>query len=266
MFEDETRAQDYGLTITDVYQLIGEYDEDLTKDSQLIIQNNRDFFDGLDRIDQVIVIGHSVSLVDWDYFKEVAKVVSGAKWYFGCHGLNDLRNIKSLISELSISDYQIFRTDGIRTESNQDEKEVKNKQPSIKAFQNDDILVEVQSLIFRIKQEDGRIFEWVLPGGVRKVVFIENHIFVILDDKVLLFNQKDKEWFFADQLQGFEHQNLFNKRLQHIFVREKDITFVYNNRIRVYDLGSGQQIENKAIRDAKSKRYPGKDVTKKFVK
>jgi hypothetical protein len=59
---------------------------------------------------------------------------------------------------------------------------------------------------------------------------------------------------------------VFNKRLQHIFVTVNDITFVYNNRIRVYDLESGQQIENKAIRDAKSKRYPGKDVTKKFVK
>lgn len=44
-----------------------------------------------------------------------------------------------------------------------------------------------------------------------------------------------------------------------------DIIFVYNNRVRKYDLNTGELIANQQMRDAKSKEYSGKDVMNKFV-
>ena len=98
-----------------VFDLIGQYDKDLTKDSQEIIKNNQAFFDGLACTEQIVVIGHSISLVDWDYFVEVNKKASNAHWCFGIYGLNDLRNMAELVKSLNIKNYDIFRTDSIWT-------------------------------------------------------------------------------------------------------------------------------------------------------
>lgn len=98
-----------------VFDLIGQYDKGLTKDSQEIIKNNQAFFNGLACTEQIVVIGHSISLVDWDYFIEVNKKASNAHWYFGIYGLNDLRNMAELVKSLNIKNYDIFRTDSIWT-------------------------------------------------------------------------------------------------------------------------------------------------------
>lgn len=60
-------------------------------------------------------------------------------------------------------------------------------------------------------------------------------------------------------------QSLINRRLRHIFLNEDDIIFVYNNRVRKYDLNTGKLIANQQMRDARSKEYLGKDVMNKFV-
>lgn len=101
-----------------VLDLIGQYDEELTKNSQEIIKNHQDFFEGLACTDQIVVIGHSLSPVDWDYFIEVKKKAENVHWYFGIHGLNDLRNMSKLTKSLDIKNYSVFRTDGIWTKPN----------------------------------------------------------------------------------------------------------------------------------------------------
>lgn len=57
-----------------------------------------------------------------------------------------------------------------------------------------------------------------------------------------------------------------NRRLSHIFLDEDDITFVYNNRVRKYDLNTGKMIVNQQLRDARSKEYSGNNIISKFVK
>lgn len=104
-------------------QIISDHDDLLTKHSSQIIEQHHKFFDGLSGINEIVVIGHSLSQVDWDYFEAVC---SGLKdkdtvhWYFGCHGLRDLHNIEKLIGylELSRSIVSIFRTDTIRVTPN----------------------------------------------------------------------------------------------------------------------------------------------------
>ena len=100
--EKERKPRSYRQAVIDiaqdnVFDLINQYDEELTKNSQEIIKNHQSFFDGLNDIDQIIVIGHSISRGDWDYFVEVKRNAKNAHWYFGIFGLNDLRNMEDLI-------------------------------------------------------------------------------------------------------------------------------------------------------------------------
>lgn len=51
----------------------------------------------------------------------------------------------------------------------------------------------------------------------------------------------------------------------HVYLERDNIAFVYNNRVREYDLGTGKMIVNQQVRNARSKEYLGKDITKKFI-
>ena len=111
------RKKSYRSHVIDVAQegvvrILSEYDEALTKDSQSIISEHSMFFKSLADVTNVVVIGHSISPVDWDYFLEVAKHTPAAHWYFGCHGIHDLENMQHLAKLLGI-DPVVFRTDGI---------------------------------------------------------------------------------------------------------------------------------------------------------
>lgn len=252
-----------------VFDLIGQYDEDLTKNSQEIIRNHRMFFETLTDVDQIVVIGHSLSAVDWDYFHEVKSVVPEATWYFGIYGLTDLRNFQELVNKLDLKHYFIFRTDGISTSPTQelscDKKPTISHEPRPKSFSEGDTTVTVSQVYDLIVDNS---LELVLPDQVKKVVFLAGHIFVFLNDieaSVLLLNKQDEKWKFVARLEGTEHQGIVNRRLRYVFFTEDNLTFVYNNRVKVYDLQSGRLISNRQIQDAKSKTYKGINVSDKFI-
>ena len=270
--EKERKAQSYRQAVVDVAQdcvfdLIGQYDEELTKNSQEIIKNHQIFFNGLTDIDQIIVIGHSVSRVDWDYFIEIKKKTKSAHWYFGNFGLNDLNNMETLIQTLGIEKYTLFRTDGILTKANKVNIRMPQipNEPKPRVFKCNDTIVVVKNsydLIINGK------YELILPNVVKKVVFIDNYILVTIDDlngSVLLFKQQEQNWEFVNRLENFEHQSLINRRLNHVYYDGNAITFVFNNRIRKYDLNSGKMVINKQLRNAKSKEYSGIDIMKQFI-
>lgn len=248
-----------------VFELIGQYDENLTKNSQEIIASHRAFFDSLKDINQVIVIGHSLSPVDWDYFFEVDKAIPDAHWYFGIFGLNDLRNNDRLTKELGIKNYSIFRTDGIRTEPiSAEDVTPKVKKHNQRTIQDEETTIIIKDNYDLIMDN----FEIVLPDQVKKAAILGNHIFLILDDlghSILQFSKQGDSWEFVAKLKSFEHQSLINKRLNHVFMTEDYLTFVYNNRVRIYELATGKMISNHQIRDAKNKRYDGTDVMKKIL-
>ena len=273
--EKERKPKSYRQAVIDaaqreVFDLIMQYDKELLKDTDKIICEHKDFFEGLGEIDQVIVIGHSVSLVDWDYFAEVNKFAKKAVWNFGCFGLKDLRNIEALAKKLGIENYSIFRTDGIRTKPNAAEissKTPKEKEPNAKKYRHEDTIVTVQAFNLQIS-ESANQYEVVLPDRVRRIVFIDDHLFVILNDlagSILLFNRSDGSWNFTEKLEEFEHQGLVNRRLNHVFISEKEIVFVYNNRVRKYDLQTGEMLQNQQIRNARNMKYKGRDMVRNFT-
>ena len=270
--EKERKPRSYRQTVIDVAQenvlnLIGQYDEEITKNSQKIIDKHRSFFDSLKNITQVIVVGHSLSPVDWDYFREIKNSIPCAQWYFGIFGLNDIHNLEMLIAELGLNNCCVFRTDKIWTEPNiTNEAEINREyEPKPKIFQNDDTVVSIIHN-YDLKIDDN--YELVLPARVRKVVFLDKHIFVILDEidrDILLFDKEEDSWKFIARLERFEHQSLITRRLNHIFLSDKELTFVYNNRVRKYDITTGRMIFNEQIRGAKNMIFRGEEMIEKFI-
>lgn len=67
------------------------------------------------RIKNIVVIGHSLSDVDYPYFKEIIKYNRNStevKWYISWHSVDDLRRITRFLSVMRISNsnVEIFRT------------------------------------------------------------------------------------------------------------------------------------------------------------
>ena len=115
----------------------------------------------------------------------------------------------------------------------------------------------------------GDAFEVILPNYVKNMVVFEDYVFSLLDDlvgNIFLFKRQARNWTFVAVLESFPHQGLINRILKHIFLDEDDITFVYNNRVRKYDLNTGKMIANQPVRDARSKEYSGNNIISKFVK
>lgn len=271
LYERSIKPRSYRQVAIDVARnnvlgLIGQYDKDLTKNSQEIIKDHQDFFDGLACVEQIVVIGHSFSPVDWDYFAEVKKKAENAHWFFGVFGLNDLHNMVELITRLRIKNYNVFRVDGIWTEQREvnNETALSRREVKPRVFQDDGITVTIIQT-FDLMVDD--TFEVILPNYAKTIVILSEYILVVLDDLIgntCLFKRQGNDWLFVAVLESFPHQSLINRRLNHVFLEEERITFVYNNRVRRYDLSTGKMIENQQVRDAKSRAYSGKNITKKF--
>ena len=83
---------------------IKDYFKQTYKDTSLIIDGNKDFFDTLAGIEEIYVIGHSLSTTDRDYFLEIKKhVPDKSKWIFTYYTDQDIKNINDTIIELGIN-------------------------------------------------------------------------------------------------------------------------------------------------------------------
>jgi len=92
-----------------------EYYDATTKKSDDVIKDNKDKFENFRYIEDVVVIGHSLSQVDYSYFKEIIKHNQNAadmNWHISWYSSGDLKRIKQFVSEMNISDskVKIFRT------------------------------------------------------------------------------------------------------------------------------------------------------------
>ena len=67
---------------------------------------------------------------------------------------------------------------------------------------------------------------------------------------VFLFRFANGEWQYRGELEPIPHQGVITKRLQKILLRDNRLIFVYNSRIRKYDVETGKLVYNKAVRHA----------------
>lgn len=88
------------------------YDDETAKKCDEIIRAHQAFFDGLSDVTDVVVIGHSLSRVDWEYYDEVIRTSGVKRWYFSCHDTRDLDSIEVFVAHFGIrrEDAVLFRT------------------------------------------------------------------------------------------------------------------------------------------------------------
>ena len=83
------------------------YDDATTKDCTSIIRVHQNFFTSLDDIRKVVIIGHSMAPVDWDYFMEIHRHCAEVDWYVGYYSANDLRNCEKLMTKMDIAQSKV---------------------------------------------------------------------------------------------------------------------------------------------------------------
>jgi hypothetical protein len=264
-----------------VIRLISEGDEALTKNSKDIIYDQDAFFAGLNKIEDIVTIGHSLSPVDWDYFSEIVSRIPNIKdvrWYFSCHGLHNLDNLEKLIAKLGIarSAVSIFRTDDIAVTYQKDKtlSGTEKRLPVEKKLctsSDGRWSVKTRNLSFSIVNQESTIvdYEVVFSSHVSKAFFDQSgkYLFAIIygsNQGVFLFRNVSNHWIFVNELESIPNQSLVNRRLSYVFLTNQDVTFIYNNRTRKYSLKDGSLVSNKALRNARNYVYDGEDVSQFF--
>ncbi|MEG2679070.1 MAG: AbiH family protein [Oscillospiraceae bacterium] len=266
-----------------VFRLIAEGDQALTKNCSDIIADHEAFFSGLNEVEDIIVVGHALGRVDWDYFSQVASRTSArkkARWYFGCHGLRDLEHLEQLLTVLEIerSSVFVFRTDDISVTS------LKNREivPPHKSVDNgkfwctsDDGKWAVKTLgcsllIVNVEKRETD-YETMLPPYIGDVFFAPSQktLFIITHGEhsgVFFFSLTEDHWSFTGELESAQYQRVISVSLSRVFLTDQEVTFVYNNRVRKYALIDGATISNRAVRKAPSFFYDGEEVTGLFLR
>lgn len=89
------------------------YEDTFAKKTPKIIVENSEFFTKSKFVQDIVLLGHSLAMVDYLYFEEIAKINNNkAMWYIGYYSLEDLRRLIALVDKLKIDKDKIilFRT------------------------------------------------------------------------------------------------------------------------------------------------------------
>lgn len=240
-----------------VLNSISNWDEELTKNTGDIIKAHEGFFQDLRGTKDIVVIGHSLSVVDAPYFQKIVEVVGkgDVHWHIGVHGLRDLKNLEGLMEALEVSkdDISIFRTDIIHVTKTQKDNVQPNSTPKVR------ILDTSKDGLWRAKKshpelsiervEDEKVsYQVIYPNGLRKAFFDSSgeRLFMIEGHSTIyLFAIINGEWQFV-----CAYLDVLNNRLRKVFMNSDTITFVYNNRVTQYSLIDGKTITNKQLEKA----------------
>lgn len=79
--------------------------ESLKKPIEELINNNKNFFERLTLVDKVVVYGHSLNDIDFEYFKQVHHFVGNAPWFFEVYAQTN----KELLARLNSIDAFIYK-------------------------------------------------------------------------------------------------------------------------------------------------------------
>lgn len=88
--------------IDNTSRLIEEYYANSAKKTSDVIKKYRSVFDGCGLIRRIVVIGHSLSDVDYPYFTEIIRNTNNVKWYLSWFDSRSLKSIKTFVEKMSI--------------------------------------------------------------------------------------------------------------------------------------------------------------------
>lgn len=91
------------VRVTEGDKILDQYFVDTYKNTESIIKENLPFFDNLNNIDKVFVLGHSMSEVDMKYFHEIKESVSNnAEWLVSYRKEYQIDERREVLSNLGI--------------------------------------------------------------------------------------------------------------------------------------------------------------------
>ena len=88
--------------------LIQNYFVNTFKDTDEIIATNKKFFGKINTVKKIYILGHSLTDIDFSYFKKVREsVLEDCIWNISYHSEKDEDNAKGFIERLNIKNYQL---------------------------------------------------------------------------------------------------------------------------------------------------------------
>lgn len=70
------------------------------KDTKEVIKQHQQFFNTLDSIDEVIVLGHSLGKVDWPYFRLIFKKANNANWKISYYDKSEMDSKRAFAAKM----------------------------------------------------------------------------------------------------------------------------------------------------------------------
>ena len=100
---------DEDFRLQEAREIIKGYFRKTYKDTASIIQQNQPFFNALLPTDEIYILGHSLSPIDFDYFFEIARSVSpSCKWHISYYSQDDLVQAQNFVNVLGLKNYQLI--------------------------------------------------------------------------------------------------------------------------------------------------------------
>jgi hypothetical protein len=116
-FESDEQREQYEMgqgdpRVEEGEGLIRDYYLKTYKDTATVIKENEAFFKSLSTVTEIRILGHSLSIIDIEYFREVAKNVStSAKWIVSCHSDADKSHHLAALNAIGIDSANIRLVD-----------------------------------------------------------------------------------------------------------------------------------------------------------
>ena len=111
-FESDDEMETYyseDIRVQEGKKIIKEYFRETYKNTSSIIRKNQDFFYSLKTINEIIILGHSLSQIDLDYFLEIRKfVLPTCHWHISYHNNNDFGNANNFAKTLKLRNFHLF--------------------------------------------------------------------------------------------------------------------------------------------------------------
>jgi hypothetical protein len=101
--------EDTDLRVAEGNDILDSYFQETYKDTETIIEENSDFFSDLSNVNEVIVLGHSISPVDIKYFELIkGNIDENSTWKISYYGDEQKEQHKNKVLNLGINESQII--------------------------------------------------------------------------------------------------------------------------------------------------------------
>ncbi len=102
---------DEDVRITEANEIIRRYYGATYKDTTSIANANLRYFEALSDVDEVYIIGHSLSDIDFEYFELIkSHVAAGSEWHISYYTDDDYDNACDFVEDLGLTNYHLFKT------------------------------------------------------------------------------------------------------------------------------------------------------------